>query len=112
MSSAGLFALVGHRTDPVMLDVAKSRGLHLDNHRAAQFMRDDAAEFDLILVMENAQRLEIARRAPELTGRTMLFSHWLGDGEDIVDPFSRPRAVHEKTFDHIALAADAWIQKL
>lgn len=111
VTSAGIAALVGHGADSTASEVAASNDVKLDGHIARQFTREIGEENDLILVMEPGHRRVIADMAPHLLGRTMLFDHWTGGG-GIPDPYKRPREYHEKTFDLISVAAEAWAKRL
>lgn len=111
VSSAGIGALVGHAADAVMTEVGAQKGLSLDGHVARQFTRALGQAHDLILVMEPGHRREIARQAPDLSGRVMLFDHWQG-GKGIEDPYRRPREIHEIVFAKLAVAAEDWAGKL
>lgn len=109
--SAGLAALIGQAADEVTQVVAAEHGLALDGHVARQFTPELGKASDLILAMEPGHRREIARQAPELSGRTMLFDQWTG-GHGIPDPYRKSRAVHEEVHARIAAAADAWARRL
>lgn len=109
--SAGIAALVGHAADEMTQTIAAEHGLALDHHVARQFTSELGKASDLILVMEPGHRREITRRAPELSGRTMLFDHWTG-GKGIADPYRKSRTVHEEVHAQIAAAADAWARRL
>lgn len=111
VASAGLEALVGQGADAGALSVAAERGIDLDGHCARQFDTEFASHYDLILVMEPGHRREIAARAPELSGRVMVFDQWTG-GTGIADPYRRSRAFHEATFERMQAAADAWTERL
>lgn len=111
VESAGLGALVGEPVDAQMAEVAAQHGLDVSGHAARQFSRDLARSFDLVLVMEPGHRAEILASAPELSGKTMAFDHWLG-GTGIGDPYRRARDVHERAYEAIERAADAWKMKL
>jgi protein-tyrosine phosphatase len=111
VSSAGIGALVGQGADATASQVAAGHGLSLEGHVARQFTRALGAAQDLILVMEPGHRREIARSAPDLSGRVMLFDHWLG-GSGIEDPYRRSPEMHEAVFARITLAAEAWAAKL
>lgn len=111
VSSAGIGALVGEGADATASAVAAGHGLSLDGHVARQFTRDLGAAQDLILVMEHGHRREIARTAPDLSGRVLLFDHWLG-GVGIEDPYRRSREMHEAVFARITEAAESWAAKL
>lgn len=111
VSSAGIGALVGEGADATAADVASGHGLSLGGHVARQFTRGLGAAQDLILVMEPGHRREINRVAPDLSGRVMLFDHWVG-GKGIEDPYRRSREMHEVVFARISEAAESWASKL
>ena len=111
VTSAGIGAMVGHGADETAAEVAQAHGVSLDGHVARQFSRAIGQAHDLILVMEPGHKHDIARTAPDLSGRVMLFDHWQG-GKGIADPYRRSREFHETTFSKIATAADSWATKL
>ncbi len=111
VSSAGIGALVGKPADSVATDVARENGLSLEGHIARQFDPADAAEKDLILVMEKGHLREVTRKAPQLSGRTMLYDHWVGR-EGIPDPYRMSADHHRDVFQKILKAADAWAERL
>lgn len=111
VSSAGIAALVGHAADETTQAVAQERGISLDGHVARQFTHALGQAADLILVMEPGHRREITRQAPDLSGRVMLFDHWLG-GRGVPDPYRRPAEFHATVLTQIAEAADSWARRL
>lgn len=111
VTSAGIGALVGHGADDTAAEVAEARGISLSGHVARQFTNRIGEENDLILVMEEGHRREIAKQAPHLRGRLMLFDHWSG-GAGIPDPYKLSQDFHETTFDLISTAAGAWATRL
>jgi protein-tyrosine phosphatase len=111
VSSAGIGAVVGASADKVMQEVAAAEGLSLEGHVARQFTPELGVAHELILVMEAAHKAEIARIAPHLAGRTMLFDQWQG-GKGIPDPYRKPIEVHRAAFSQIRSAAEGWISRL
>ena len=111
IESAGLSALVGSAADGRSAAVAEAQGVSLAGHVARQFTPAMGTGFDLILVMESAHRARIARMAPQLLGRTMLFDHWTGS-RGIPDPYGRLAEMYESTFSRLSAAADAWSVRL
>jgi len=109
--SAGLAAVVGAGADETALAVAAEAGVDLAGHVARQVTAEIAAGADLILVMEPAHRAEIARRYPQLSGRTLLFDHWTG-ARGIPDPYRKPETFHREVRDQILAAATAWTRRL
>ena len=110
-SSAGIAALVGHDIDQSAREAADVYQLRLPPHQARQFTVELGVANDLILVMEAGHKRRIERIAPQLSGRTFLFSHWTG-GRDIVDPYHRSKDVHNMVLAQLKDAAAAWSERL
>lgn len=111
VSSAGLGAVVGSGADETASTVAAEAGVDLSGHVARQLNLQIGQAHELILVMEPAHRTEIARRYPQLSGRTMLFDHWTG-AKAIADPYRLPEAFHRQVRDQILDAAKGWSARL
>lgn len=111
VSSAGLAAVVGAAADRAAAASAALAGIDLSGHVARQLTEEIGRDHDLILVMEPAHRAGIGRRFPQLSGRTMLLSHW-SDGKAIADPYRRDEAAHLAARDAIIAGANGWISRL
>ena len=111
VTSAGLAAVVGSAADATAIEAAREIDLDLEGHVARQLSDTIGGEHDLILVMESGHRAEIGRRFAQLSGRTMLFDHWIG-GKGIADPYRKPIEIHRDTRDQIVKSAAAWAEKL
>ena len=111
VASAGLGALVGQFADALAAEVAAANGVSLDGHVARQFTPELGSAYDLLLVMEPGHKREIARLAPHLSGRTLLFDQWTGM-QGIADPYQRSRDFQEGVFRQIRAASDAWAERL
>lgn len=111
VTSAGIQALVGKPADKTASEVAAAHGLSLHGHEARQFSATMGAAHDLILVMEQGHKREIARVAPQLAGRVMLFDKWTGE-RGISDPYLRTKDYHERTFASLSEAAQGWAKRL
>jgi protein-tyrosine phosphatase len=111
VTSAGINALVGKPADKTASEIAATHDLSLHGHEARQFTAAIGASHDLILVMEPGHKREIARVAPQLAGRVMLFDKWTGD-KGIADPYLRSKEFHEKTFAALSDAAQGWARRL
>ena len=107
VSSAGLGALVGEGADTRSAEIAARAGLSLDRHIARQFTPALGRENDLILGMEPGHRSAIARQAPELSGRCLLFDQWTG-ARGIADPYRKSVEFHERVFSALKEASEAW----
>ena len=111
VGSTGLGAMVGQPAEALAAEVAAANGVSLDGHVARQFTPELGSAHDLLLVMEPDHKREIARLAPHLSGRTMLFDQWTGM-QGIADPYRRSREFHEGVFRQIRVASVAWAERL
>ncbi|MEA2120214.1 low molecular weight phosphotyrosine protein phosphatase [Halovibrio sp. HP20-50] len=113
--SAGLAAGKGG-ADKRIAVLAKADGYDLDQHQARSVDRRLLANADLILVMSAKQRQVIARKWPEMLGKTLLFGMWRTDkpidDRDIPDPYQRSDEVCQLVYDTIKTASLAWRKKL
>lgn len=111
VTSAGIGAVVGAEADETATEVARAHGISLDGHVARQFTAEIGSRADLILVMEAGHKREIVRIAPQISGRVMLFDHWIG-AKGIPDPYRRSREYHEIVHSNVIHAAQSWADKL
>jgi len=110
ISSAGLGALVGHGIEPYAREVLEKHGLNASEHRARQITPELVRAADLVLVMEDWQRSEIANLEPTARGKIYLLGRW---GEfEIDDPYRQPYEQFEKAFDAIARGVGEWTKRL
>lgn len=112
--SAGLAALIGHVADPRASELAWAEGLDLSRHRAQQVGALLLGEADLVLVMSDSQRLELARRWPGMLGKTLHIGHWLEEKgrQDIPDPFGRSQETYRHVHQMLRAATNAWVARL
>ncbi|MCT8175260.1 low molecular weight protein-tyrosine-phosphatase [Variovorax sp. CY25R-8] len=110
VSSAGIGALVGKPADPVARELMAERGLDIESHRARQLTSLMCQRADLILAMDEEQRLHINHRHPFTRGK--LFR--LGDIAriDIPDPYRLGRAAFEQALQLIDAGATAWAERI
>lgn len=114
VSSAGLAALVGQGVEPFARELAEAAGLDVSRHRARMLESGQLTEADLVLVMSEGQRQEIAQHWPQAIGKVMRMGHWLeqGRGSDIPDPYRR----HPDIFCHVHrlldTATEEWVRRL
>lgn len=94
VASAGLHALVGRPADPLAVKLLAERGVDLSEHRARQLTPDLLVEFDLVLVMEDAQRRALEALSRAARGRVHLLGRF--GGFEVPDPYRRPRAAFEE----------------
>jgi protein-tyrosine phosphatase len=92
-SSAGTHALVGEGANPLIVEMARDRGVALDDHVATPLTDERVRSADLILTMTKSQREQIESAWPFARGK--VFRLVEVEGIDVVDPYRR----HRTTFD-------------
>lgn len=113
VSSAGLDALIGQSAHPEATTLMAKDGIDITSHRGRQVTVDLALSADLILVMDQAQKLACERMAPSTRGRVFLIGHWLPpDQQEIPDPIHRGIEAHRLAHDRIQRALQPWLAKL
>jgi len=111
VASAGTGALRGQPMDPTAAMIAEKAGFAAGGHRARQLTRAIVREFELILVMEGAQKTWIENCYPESRGRVFMISHWQG-GNDVADPFGLPVEVFETVYACLETCVAEWCPRL
>lgn len=111
VTSAGIIANIGRIIDPVTRDVLHSHGLDARNHWARRLDVQNLSRADLVLVMEQYQLRFIHESYPHMRGRVRMLTEWL-DGQDIEDPYGKPREYYEQAYQIIDSATDSWLPYL
>jgi protein-tyrosine phosphatase len=108
--SAGLEALSGRGADPNAIRVTADFGLDLSPHRAQQLSVPLVTAADLILAMDKAQKFEIIRRFPSVSGH--VFTLGEEEGVDIEDPYGKPLTKFYESFELIERGTTNWTVKI
>lgn len=110
VTSAGLNALVGHAAPDFACDVMRLRGLPINEHRALQITASFCKQAELILVMDNDQRIELEKRYPFAKGKV----YRVGEHSrfDIDDPYRQDRTVFEHCAQTIETGIMEWAERL
>jgi low molecular weight protein-tyrosine phosphatase len=103
---------LGEPAHPDTLAEAARRGVTID-HRANQFTSGDFDRFDLVVAMDESNRRELERLAPDDGAREKLvllrsFAPG-GTDHDVPDPWGRPPSAHAEMFDVIEAACDGLV---
>ncbi|MFP6557990.1 low molecular weight protein-tyrosine-phosphatase [Paraburkholderia sp. B3] len=106
ISSAGTHALVGEGADPLMVELARDRGVRLEGHVATSLTDELVREADLILTMTRVQREQIESAWPFTRGK--VFRLIEDEGIDIVDPYRRHRATFDLAVAQIEHGVAHW----
>lgn len=109
--SAGVAALTGARTHPIVLDMLRKAGINMRAHRARQCDIDLLSQADLVLVMEQSHLKWLSAIYPHFHGRSFLMGQWQ-DKKEVPDPIGQSREVFESVRDQIEAHADEWAEKI
>lgn len=113
IASAGLGALVGKPADSQAQTVAQQHNVDLSPHIAQQLTPELAAQYDLILVMEQKHIEAVCAISPSARSKTMLFGQWLPQGRrDVPDPYRQSDEMFQIVYTQLEQAADLWADKL
>jgi protein-tyrosine phosphatase len=99
---------LGEPAHPHTLAEAEQRGIEIE-HRARQFSPADFARFDLVVAMDDANRRELSRLAPddEARSKIVLLRSFVPDGSgglDVPDPWGLPPSAYVEMFDIVESA--------
>ena len=104
---------MGDPADAQASQVAQQHGVDLSTHVAQQLTSELAAQYDLILVMEQGHIDAVSQISPSARSKTMLFGQWLPQGRrEIADPYRQSDEMFQLTYQQLAQAADLWVDKL
>lgn len=113
VSSAGLNALIGLPADPEAQRLAAGLGIDLTRHRGRQWTPAMSLSADLILVMDETQKLWCEQAVPSTRGRVFLLGHWLPKPpREIADPFRQGTRAFQRAFDMINHSVAGWLPRL
>lgn len=110
VTSAGLDAVVGAPADAMACSLMEQGGIDISPHRGRQLNRAMLRSADLVLVMEQAHKTELARLDPAVRGKVFLLGHWTG--EEVPDPYQRGAEAFADTFGRIERAVAAWTPRI
>jgi protein-tyrosine phosphatase len=110
VASAGIEAQPGQHADMACVELLAERGLDLTGHRATRFSAALAAQFELVLVMEQEHAWRILSAVPTLAGRVHLLGRW-GAGP-IEDPYGASRSEYEDCLARLEESVIAWLNRI
>lgn len=110
ISSAGLGALVGYGADPTSVKIMTEQGIDITSHRARMLSEVMARENDLILVMDNAQKEQVAQQYPFARGKVFRLGETIK--QDIPDPYRQDAAVFRASYSLIQQGCATWVKRI
>ena len=110
ISSAGISAMVGHGADPIAVKIVGGVGVDITAHRARMLTDAIAREADLILVMDDQQKQEIALLYPYVRGK--LYKLGEASSQNIPDPYMQEPEVFRSVFSLIENGVNQWAARI
>lgn len=108
--SAGLSALVGQGADPMSIEVAQRNQLDLGAHVAQQLTSWMCQHADLILVMEQSNKVWLEQQFPFARGKVFRLGHF--GTFDVADPYRQPRLAFEQAWGAIERGVADWVPRI
>jgi len=115
VDSAGTLGIMGSPPSPETLQVAQESGFELKEHRSKGVTFEGVDEADVILVMEDLHRSELAQRYPEDQDKIHLLSEFHpaikepSRAPDIFDPIGLPLEEYRRCFSLVRDAVDGYL---
>lgn len=109
-SSAGLSALVGYGADPIAVQLMNEVGVDISAHRARMLTDEIVREADLILVMDEQQKQQLAAQYPYVRGKVFKLAE--ADRLDIPDPYRQDPEVFRAVFSMIENGVKEWVKRI
>lgn len=109
--SAGFHAPEGRPADPVMVEVARAKGVDLGQWQSSTLCASQVAVADVIFAMELVHLDRLAAEHPAARGRAFLLGAATAGGHvdaEVPDPYGQPRQVYEQVCRQVLAAVDAW----
>lgn len=108
--SAGLAALVGQGADPLAVSLMADAGIDISAHRARMLTDAVARDADLILVMDEQQKEQVARQYPYTRGKVFRLAE--SARQDIPDPYRQAPEVFHTAFALAQSGVNAWVERI
>lgn len=113
ITSAGIHAADQHTSPDRAIRLAAEFGVDLNAHRTTPISAEILSAADLILVMEGAQRAELARLHPDVKSKVRVLGDFLDSRpRELPDPWSEDATVGRTIFRRVERAAGVLSERL
>ncbi len=110
VSSAGIGALVGHKPDPIAIQLMQDKDIDISNYCGVQLNQTLIRKSDLILVMESGHKTYIENKEASAKGKVFKLGEW-GDFE-IPDPYKKEKIEFENALQLIEKGVTEWLKRI
>ena len=104
--SAGMAAADGSSPSENTIEVCKSHGIDVSDHKSTNVANSNIEDMDLVLTLETSHRNTLRKRYPDLDIFTIKEFNDVDYIYDIDDPFMSDLNVYEATFNEIKESLD------
>ncbi|MBO5461082.1 MAG: threonylcarbamoyl-AMP synthase [Ruminococcus sp.] len=111
IDSKGMVVLFPEPVNPKAEAVLKTAGLSMEGHQASAFSEAETEGDILVLTMNAEQKKRLAEKYPTLNN-LYTFSEFVGEEEEIEDPYGQPLAVYGKSLEKLSLLTKKLADKL
>ena len=109
VASAGVAALPGFAAMDESIAQLAARDIDISGHRSQPVTAALLDQADLVLVMEEAHRQTLARRAPHQRDKVRLFPELIGHHGDVADPVGGSPDDYRRTVEELdTILAQGW----
>lgn len=108
--STGLSAMVGHGADPIAVQIMSGVGIDISAHRARMVTDASVRDADLILIMSEQQKQQLATQYPSARGK--IFRLGEADKQDIPDPYQQGQEVFRAVFSLLENGVAEWVKRI
>jgi len=102
--------MVGHGADPIAVQIMAGAGVDITAHRARMVTDAIAREADLILVMDEQQKQQLAMQYPHVRGKVFRLAET--SRQDIPDPYRQSPEIFRSVFLLIENGVDEWAKRI
>ncbi len=110
IDSAGITAMEGWPAHELSVQIMQAQGIDMNAHRAKQVTAAHVNAADLVLVMDDIQRHDLAKMFPQAAGKTFRIGEFTH--ENIPDPYGEPFTAFEHAFRLITEGLEHWYAQL
>ncbi|MCF6203281.1 MAG: low molecular weight phosphotyrosine protein phosphatase [Methylococcaceae bacterium] len=110
VSSAGIGALVGHKPDPIAIQLMQDKGVDISNYCGVQLNQTLIRKSDLILVMESGHKTYIENKEASAKGKVFKLGEW--GGFEVPDPYKKEKKEFVDALQLIEKGVMEWLKRI
>ena len=97
VKSAGLITQDGVPVSEKSAKALEKMNIDISDYKSNYFKKELLEEFDLIFTMTKNHKIMLNQIEPKFSEKIFTLSEYVGDRDDVDDPFGMPQRVYDKT---------------